>query len=235
MSNLKASAQQFGDEPLLIARRLRVPVIVGESRFQAGALAEAKFGSQLHLLDDGFQHRSLARDFDIVLLSPEDIQDQPLPAGRLREPLSSLRRADAVVLSDEMDPDPSWSQHAAVWRMRRGLELPSVSGKPVAFCGIAHPERFLQQLRVAGVEPAAYKFFRDHHAYTRTDVDRLLELRQRSNASGFITTEKDAINLQAFKSELEPLGVARVTMTLENADDVMNTMLGVVEKRRQQP
>jgi tetraacyldisaccharide-1-P 4'-kinase len=66
-------------------------------------------------------------------------------------------------------------------------------------------------------------------------VDRLLELRQRSNASGFITTEKDAINLRAFKSALEPLGVARVTMTLENADDVMNTMLGVVEKRRQQP
>jgi tetraacyldisaccharide 4'-kinase len=229
----EGSAQQFGDEPLLIARRLRVPVIVGESRFQAGILAEAKFGPQLHLLDDGFQHRSLARDFDIVLLSPEDIQDQPLPVGRLREPLSSLRRADAVVLTAEMGPDPVWSRHAAVWRMTRDLELPSISGQPVVFCGIARPERFLQQLRMAGVEPAAYRFFRDHHAYTQTDVGRLLELRGRSNASGFVTTEKDAINLQAFESELEPLGVARVAMTLENADDVVNTMLGTVEKRRQ--
>ena len=61
-------ARDFGDEPLLIARRLSVPVIVGESRYEAGRVAENKFQSQLHILDDGFQHRSLARDFDIVLI-----------------------------------------------------------------------------------------------------------------------------------------------------------------------
>ena len=83
------SAHNFGDEPLLLARRLGIPVIVGESRYRAGVFAEKKFGPQLHLLDDGFQHRSLARDFDIVLLTPEDIRDSLLPAGRLREPLTS--------------------------------------------------------------------------------------------------------------------------------------------------
>src|SRR6478752_9039675 len=60
----------FGDEPVLMARRLNVPVVVGESRYAAGVFAENKFGSQLHLLDDGFQHRALARDFDIVLVTP---------------------------------------------------------------------------------------------------------------------------------------------------------------------
>ena len=90
-------ASDFGDEPLLIARRLGVPVIVGESRYAAGRLAEQKFQPQLHILDDGFQHRSLARDFDIVLLTPEEAHDRLLPAGRMREPLSSLCRADAVV------------------------------------------------------------------------------------------------------------------------------------------
>ncbi|PYV49254.1 MAG: tetraacyldisaccharide 4'-kinase, partial [Acidobacteria bacterium] len=94
----------FGDEPLLIAQRLGCPVIVGESRYQAGVLAEKKDDSTIHILDDGFQHRSLARDFDIVLLTSEDLHDQLLPAGRLREPLSSLRRADAVVLTEEIDP-----------------------------------------------------------------------------------------------------------------------------------
>src|SRR5580692_6722277 len=91
--------RDFGDEPLLIARRLNVPVVVGESRYEAGRLAEAKFGPQIHLLDDAFQHRRLARDFDIVLVTPDDARDRLLPSGRLREPLRSLQRADAVVLT----------------------------------------------------------------------------------------------------------------------------------------
>jgi len=94
----EGNAADFGDEPLLIAQRLGVPVIVGESRNEAGRVAEQKFQPQLHILDDGFQHRSLARDFDIVLLTERDFDDRMLPSGRLREPLSSLQRADAIVL-----------------------------------------------------------------------------------------------------------------------------------------
>ena len=97
----EGSPRDFGDEPLLIARKLRVPVIVGEDRYAAGQFAEQKFGTQLHLLDDGFQHRRLARDFDIVLIAPTDAEDLLLPTGRLREPLSSLARADAVVLTND--------------------------------------------------------------------------------------------------------------------------------------
>src|SRR5208282_1457673 len=94
-------AADFGDEALLIARRLGVPVIVGESRYEAGRVAERKFQTQLHILDDGFQHRSLARDFDIVLMTERDFGDRLLPSGRLREPLSSLRRADAIVVPED--------------------------------------------------------------------------------------------------------------------------------------
>ncbi len=96
------TAADFGDEPLLMARRLGVPVIVGESRYAAGQLAEKKFESQLHILDDGFQHRSLARDFDIVLIAGPEFDDRLLPLGRLREPLSALERADAIVLPAEL-------------------------------------------------------------------------------------------------------------------------------------
>jgi tetraacyldisaccharide 4'-kinase len=97
------TAADFGDEPLLIARRLRVPVVVGESRAAAGQFAERQFGPQLHLLDDGFQHRALHRDFDIVLVSSEDARDKLLPIGRLREPWSALGRADAIVLTNEAE------------------------------------------------------------------------------------------------------------------------------------
>ena len=85
------SPRQYGDEPLLIARKLGVPVIVGEDRYAAGQLAEEKFGPRLHLLDDGFQHRRLAREFDIVLASPSDARDSLLPTGRLREPPKEYR------------------------------------------------------------------------------------------------------------------------------------------------
>jgi len=110
---------EFGDEPLLLARRLRVPVIVGEDRYQAGCFAEQRFGPQLHLLDDGFQHRQLARAFDIVLVSPDDLEDRLLPAGRLREPLASLRRANAVALDSSASAEGLPLDHQLVWRIRR--------------------------------------------------------------------------------------------------------------------
>src|SRR5271169_4660736 len=76
----EGTAAAFGDEPLLIARRLGVPVIFGESRYDAGRIAERKFQPQLHILDDGFQHRALARDFDIVLMTERDFADMLLPS-----------------------------------------------------------------------------------------------------------------------------------------------------------
>lgn len=91
------SPEEFGDEPLLIARQLQVPVIVGANRYEAGLLAEKTFPSRLHLLDDGFQHRKLHRDFDMVMVPASDLSAKLLPLGRLREPISALDRADALV------------------------------------------------------------------------------------------------------------------------------------------
>src|SRR5205814_6666976 len=128
--------QQFGDEPLLISRKLQVPVIVGEDRYQAGTFAETRFGPQMHLLDDGFQHRALARDFDIVLVTPQDATDRLLPAGRLREPLSALRRADAIVLTSGATPESFPLDSKLIWRARRGIQAKDVPIRPVVFCGI---------------------------------------------------------------------------------------------------
>src|SRR5258708_18491876 len=75
--------RDFGDEPLLIVRRLQVAVIIGEDRYEAGRLAELRFGAQMHLLDDGVQHRGLGRDFDIVLVTPADVRGSLIPSGLL--------------------------------------------------------------------------------------------------------------------------------------------------------
>jgi len=224
------SAREFGDEPLLVARRLGVPVIVGESRYEAGVFAEQKFGPQFHLLDDGFQHRALARDFDIVLFTAEDSRDQLLPSGRLREPLTSLRRADAIVPINVPSSGPFNAK--ALWEVRRGILARNVPSRPLVFCGIARPQSFVSQLRSAGIEPLAEKFYRDHHAYSEADVRELLEMLRQSGAGGFVTTEKDAINLGRHLSALEPLSVVPVQMELVNAANAVDTMLSKIAERK---
>jgi len=224
--------QQFGDEPLLMARKLRVPVIVGEDRSQAGDFAESKFGPQLHLLDDGFQHRQLARDFDIVLVTPQDVADALLPAGRLREPLSSLTRADAVVLAGGASREAFPLEGKLVWRVKRGILPQAVPPRPVVFCAIARPQNFLLQLRAANIEPAAQAFYRDHHAYTEKDIRELLELKTRSEAGGFVSTEKDAVNLGPYLAALQPLSVIPVRMELADAANAVDTILRKIEERR---
>jgi tetraacyldisaccharide 4'-kinase len=226
-------AHDFGDEPLLIARRLQVPVVVGEDRYEAGRFAEKLLGPQLHLLDDGFQHRQLGRDFDIVLVTPEDARDRLLPTGRLRESLRGLHRADAVVLTGGASVEVFPLDEKMVWRVRRGIIAQNIPARPVVFCGIARPQNFLLQLRTAGVEPAAEAFFRDHHAYSEKDIRDLLQLRQRSEGGGFVTTEKDAVNLGGYLDALAPLAVVRVKMELADAANAVDTMLRVIEERAQ--
>jgi len=224
--------QEFGDEPLLIARKLQVPVIIGEDRYQAGQFAESRFGTQLHLLDDGFQHRALARDFDIVLVTPPDAGDRLLPSGRLREPLSSLRRADAVVLASGASAESFPLAGKLVWRARRGIVTKEVPPRPVVFCGIARPQNFVLQLRAANIEPVAEAFYRDHHAYSDKDVRELLALKQRSDAGGFVTTEKDAVNLGGYLTALAPLAVVPVKMELSDAANAVDTMLHKIDERK---
>jgi len=223
---------EFGDEPLLMARKLNVPVVVGENRFAAGGEAERRFQSRVHLLDDGFQHRALARDFDIVLVTPDDARERLLPQGRLREPLSSLSRADAIVLASGADPQQFPLAGKLVWRVRRGIDARNVPQRPVAFCGIAKPQSFFLQLRKADIDIAAEAAFRDHHAYTEKDIRELLHLRAQSEAGGFVTTEKDAVNLGPYFSALDPLAVVPVKMQLENAEAAVDEMLRVIAERK---
>jgi tetraacyldisaccharide 4'-kinase len=229
------SASDFGDEPLLIARKLGAPVVVGESRYDAGRNAEQKFKTQMHLLDDGFQHRSLARDFDIVLLAPGDFEDQLLPSGRLREPFSSLRRADVIVVT--VVPAGVTAEHSRlrdklVWRITREISLAGVASSPVAFCGLARPDQFFAQVRSSGVTPAAEAIFRDHRAYDKRDIERLLAMQRELGAGGFLTTEKDAINLGPLAADLKPLTIAGLRLALDRPSELVDTIVTRIAERK---
>ncbi|HEV2113262.1 MAG TPA: tetraacyldisaccharide 4'-kinase [Terriglobales bacterium] len=228
------SAADFGDEPLLIARKLGVPVIVGEDRFLAGELAERNFGPQLHLLDDGFQHRGLARDFDIVLLTKKDMTDRLFPMGLLREPMSSLKRAHAIVLMDE-GMNVAAPPYKLLWRVHRGVRIGNTPPRQVAFCGIARPKRFFRELREAGLEPLGEIVFPDHHPYSEKDVSRLLRTREELKSTGFVTTEKDAVNLGSFSKVLEPLHVVHVRMELEDPQAALDAIMVELDARQADP
>lgn len=216
------SPQEFGDEPLLIARRLGVPVIVGEDRYAAGQSAEAKFGLQAHLLDDGYQHRRLARDLDIVLITKRDVDDTLLPIGRLREPLSWLSRASAIVLLDGAASEQIPVRDGQpLWHVSRGIVPPETTDSCFAFCGIARPQNFFEDLRHEGIQLAGTREFRDHHQYSAADIQSLLQLRQLSGAAAFVTTEKDAVNLGGYLPQLQPVHIVLVRMQFEGSPQVV--------------
>jgi tetraacyldisaccharide 4'-kinase len=228
------SADRFGDEPLLIARSTGVPVYVGASRYEAGLLAESESGGQgVHLLDDGFQHRQLARDLDIVVMHRSDLQQRLLPAGRLREPLASLRRAGVVVLRQEdAELESTLRVHTRTecrfWRMRRTLALPSPVQRAVAFCAVARPAEFFAGLAAIGAGVAEQMRFRDHHRYTTADIDRLAELGRRVGCDAFVTTAKDEVKLDAaMRSRLNmvaPLQTAALTVEIEDEKAALDDM-----------
>ncbi len=241
-------ARWHGDEPVLLAQRSGVPVYVGADRYQAGAMAEDAEPTKrqvVHLLDDGFQHRRLARDVDIVLLTQEDVEDTLLPAGNLREPLSAVAEADVVVLREE-EADSLRSVVAglsgrkgapSIWVIRRRLSLGeggdvALPTMPFAFCGIARPENFTKMLAAQGYEATETMAFPDHHAYCEEDVTRLLQEARRVEANGFVTTEKDAVKLTpVMRDQLETIGpivVARLSVELLDEKESLEQLVALV-------
>lgn len=241
------TAEEFGDEPLLIARKTGVPVWVGAERYQAGGLADQDFIKRggamsgdpaplVHLLDDGFQHRQLHRAVDVVLINSEDLRDTLLPAGNLREPLTAFNRASVLAIPaddqqleryltdpvavDRNSKEPRWL--GPIWRVRRRMKVPPVDGPIVAFCGIARPEQFFAGLESRGLRIAAKKPFPDHHRYTQSDVNGLLVGARKVNAGALITTEKDYVRLGALTAAFgDRLKTAELAIEFDDEQSVV--------------
>jgi tetraacyldisaccharide 4'-kinase len=210
-----------GDEPYLMARRLPgVPVIVGKNRYVTGQYACDRFGVRVVILDDGFQHRTLARDLDVVLVDASNPfgVGSLVPRGALRESPRALRRADVVVLSRADIPTSEVSkvrEHIRRWCRRQPLyavtAVPealyrgdtSIAEGPawlarrrvVAFAGIGNPQAFAATLIRLGVHIEALLAFPDHHVYTAADWCAMIDIARRRNVECLVTTEKDAVRL----------------------------------------
>ncbi len=241
--------REVGDENVLLARRFRGPVVVARRRADAGRLACREFGVDVLVLDDGFQHLKLFRDFDLVCLRASTSGDDvPLPAGRLREPLSAIRRADAVLVT-KAEPEenlaPEVERRVAKLPVFRGdlrasaLVTPSGGGwhelplgrmggrRALALAGIADPGHFYQTLHEWDVHVVDFIEFRDHHAYTHEDW-KAIAFRSRE-LDLLVTTEKDLVKLDRFPFAKEKLVAVRVSMEVEEGDRLMDLIVKAVE------
>ncbi len=224
--------------------RLRAPQ-APETGVQPGPSSTPKADAdrplRAHLLDDGLQHRALHRQFDLVLITEADLRDTLLPAGNLREPLSALRRADAFAVREEELERVSGQlrrlgrPEVPVWTLRRALHFPAPLGvfgaglRPLAFCALARPESFATMLTGAGCGLVDTVVFSDHHRYEEQDVSLLTRTAKEMHATGFITTEKDAVKISpALRSRLEaevgPLMVVRLDVQFVYESPVVRTL-----------
>jgi tetraacyldisaccharide 4'-kinase len=207
--------------------------------------------SQILVLDDGFQHRRLARNLDVVLIDATQPwgHGQLLPRGLLRESPASLRRAGAVVLTrcDQVSADERNQIRRKVGRHAPGAAIAETVHRPASwvnsaaqtlpieefrervaagFCGIGNPGSFRRTLAGMGLEPVAFRIFPDHHAYTRQDVQELHGWAKELPADCMIaTTQKDLVKLRLPQLGGRPLWALRIGLAFEAGQDELEREL----------
>jgi tetraacyldisaccharide 4'-kinase len=243
------------DEIELMKRRLGAGVRfgVGPDRFASGTKLEDERRVDVFLLDDGFQHRELARDLDILMLDGmRDLKGEwMLPSGSLREPLSAAKRAAIWVVSrgaekvpleriDSKGRDVFFAQTQLVGFRRLGAASYDVkygstitSAPSFAFCGIGNPDAFFADLVSWRVELVGEKVFQDHHAYADLDVEHLEAEADKVSAADFVTTEKDAANLAlAGRAFRRPVWVAVINFVFSAESEFVAAIDRVLREKR---
>jgi tetraacyldisaccharide 4'-kinase len=226
------------DEVAILRERLsgKVQIGVGADRYKIGEVL-ARHGVEWFILDDGFQHLKMSRDADIVLVDASDPfgGGMVLPAGRLREPVSALRRADIVVITRSMQA-PSSAVEAVIRRHTQSsifyatTQLESVLRVPqlaaelppqdwrrarfMAFCAIGNPAAFFEDLRKWEFQVVGERGFADHHVYTEHEVTDLEQAATNCGADALLCTEKDVWNLRRVPFAGMPVYCCRISLQL---------------------
>jgi tetraacyldisaccharide 4'-kinase len=256
-ASIRLEPEDAGDEPFLLARRLPgIPVVVGGNRHAAARLAVQRFGATAVVLDDGFQHRTLAKDLEILMVRAHRPwgNGRLLPRGPLREPLAALARAHLVVVTGARPADDLAEIRACVARHRGAAPVLAARAAPVecweargmrsraladlrgqvlvGFAGIAAPDAFAATLAELGVVLAGWVPLPDHHWYSHRDVRRLDARARAVEAAGLVTTEKDWVRLRTLPLPDRPLYVVSVKLALLGGHDAWRRAFETACRRR---
>jgi len=202
--NIKLSWEEAGDEAYLLAKFLPfASVVVSEDRYKGGIFALEKLSPNVIILDDGFQHRALYRDIDILMIKKEDLRDYLLPAGRLREPIFSINRADIIILTyQEVKPFDFYTGKPTFKMFREFISLldPNFEEVPIdilkdkeviAFSGLGDNGQFAEVLRKLNISVKKFLSYRDHYDYKDFEP---------KEDEIYLTTPKDLVKLEGYKN-----------------------------------
>lgn len=223
-----------GDEPYLLSQNLpKAHIFVGKNRHQSSNLA-AKAGAQLILLDDGMQHRHLARDFEIVVMDARDPFGQGyfLPRGFLRESVTSLSRANLIVLNHVQDKEKfhaiknevsKFTEAPLIGTKMEVVEILDLQGRPITnlnekkvgiFCAIAHPDYFHSTVKDLGPQIVDYEIKPDHLAFTAQELVQFCKRSKEKGADWILCTEKDVVKLDKFVLSELPIAWLKMGLTI---------------------
>jgi tetraacyldisaccharide 4'-kinase len=245
--NVLSNPSDGGDEPFLLAQNLKgiAAVISDPDRVAAGQWAIRELGSDVVVLDDGFQYLRLARDLNILTVDATNPWGggSLLPYGRMREPKSGISRADCVVItrSDQGESAPIeievrkslGTQPILLSQMKTkgireltstSLEVSALGDQAVAaFCAIGNPKSFFEHLRGEGYSVVLTRGFPDHHNYDQSDVDRLIKDAKRHGAKHLITTSKDAVKLQSLSFDV-PCHILDIEISIKDTVKILEVL-----------
>ncbi|MBI3358518.1 MAG: tetraacyldisaccharide 4'-kinase [Nitrospirae bacterium] len=234
-ATLFGSAAISGDEPMMMAIRLSgIPIAVSKDRYQGCQVLIKKFNVNLILLDDGFQHRRLHRDLNLLLVDTTEKNFSLLPKGPMREKVSAASRAHVVILtrqeSDAVAAYPwtvptlntSFSPVALINAQTGVSQSPfDLKGEKVlAFCGIGNPHSFLKMLTGLGAEVCESIVFRDHFNYTASDIKEIERKVRALDVKYAVTTEKDAIKIESLSVSGIEFFVLRIDIIFRESSTV---------------
>lgn len=239
---IMGSWEDSGDEAFMIAQNIpQLGIFIGKNRLISSEKA-FRVGFDVGVLEDGFQHRFLHRDMDIVLCNPAE-------KIALREPFSSVKRADLLLIKRREEskkqekikkhiPETSIFEYTVksqgIFRSgKREVSIPAEKvrrEKVIAFCGIAHPERFSSLLQKEGISPEALLKFPDHHSYPQSSIQKIVNKFQKIHADALITTEKDAVKI-ANVIHLKMIPVYYLKIDLEVEKGFYETVLSLLKNK----
>ncbi len=254
----RSGSQAWNDEALELAQRLpNIPQVQNPDRIVASRQAIARFGCDIILLDDGFQHRRLGRDLDLVLLDATEPFgfEHVFPRGTLREPLSGLSRAEVVVLSRanlltapqrssirqrvaQLAPTAQWLEIAQTpthflnsSRQKQALDV--LRGPPLAaFCGIGNPSGFQQMLQSSGFDVAVFRTFPDHHPFSTEDTESIARSAAAAGAEAVVCTHKDLVKFEQDRLNGIPFWALVIeTEVLSGQEQLLELLRSLLEAR----
>jgi tetraacyldisaccharide 4'-kinase len=235
------SWEDFGDEPAALIKSNDELVVYIDSDKTAAARKASDDGFDVIIVDDGFQHRKLHRDIDIVCLDGGNPfgSGRLLPLGKLREPAKSLFRADVILiiggpprdtfeLPGELSGIPKFNARKKAKSIRdfEGETVNIGGSRVLAFCGLGNPESFYRSLLETGCDLAGFMKFRDHHRYDGHDIRRILNNHRESNSDYIVTTLKDSVKLDTIWPADIPFYFLETVIELEREDEFFR-LLGI--------